>query len=111
MTAPWECAGEQASCTDNKAPKEEEPVMSNCQVPAHISKTGDNGKPRGVVWGLGPGPQDLWTASCLPQKDRSSVLYLRVSGRQDKKKKNYLFFLPLSFTWVPGNGSLHYEGR
>lgn len=83
--------------------------MSNCQVPAHISKTGDNGKPRGVVWGLGPGPQDLWTASCLPQKDRSSVLYLRVSGRQDKKK--YLSFLPLSFTWVPGNGSLHYEGR
>lgn len=65
--------------------------MSNCQVPAHISKTGDNGKPRGVVWGLGPGPQDLWTASCLPQKDRSSVLYLRVSGRQDKKKIIYFF--------------------
>lgn len=85
--------------------------MSNCQVPAHISKKGDNEKPqkpRGVAWGLGPGPQDLWTASCLPQKDGSSVLYLRVSGRQDKKN---LLFLLLSFTWVPGNGSRRYEGR
>lgn len=41
LTALWECAAEQASCADSRAWKQEEQVMSRCQVPAHVSKNSD----------------------------------------------------------------------